>query len=279
MKALILTLTLFSAGFVSTRMWTEQPLKESTGSLSSRENSVETAGENQSTQLTSRITSVGELLVALKESEAAVGQLKCYSCQLDMHEMVDGRIRDPENVEMKVHEDPFRVYMRWRKTGQEALFCAGQHDGRMLVHPSKGLAAMRRLWKVAPDSRLALKSSRYPITDSGLRNLTMRVVEFYDKLPSMQGVRSEMKTVWCRGRLMTEFKTMFPSKEVSPEFSTSRYLFDAEQGWLVHVENFGWESHDLPIEKYKYHSIRELDANHPAMFDHRNSQYGFVAQD
>jgi hypothetical protein len=61
---------------------------------------------------------------------------------------------------------------------------------RLPVKPTKGLATLKRLWRLDPNSRMAKQSCRYPITDFGIEKLVSR----------MQGIQSVHEKSWFESR-------------------------------------------------------------------------------
>ena len=126
-----------------------------------------------------------EHLAAAREAAAA---LPGYTAILEMQEEVDGDLRPVGLIEFKTRRQPFSVYMRWTESEQEALYVDGENDNRLIVKPTKGLAAIRRVWRLDPDCKMAKQTCRYPITDVGIENLIIRIQEFYDQQEGIQSL-------------------------------------------------------------------------------------------
>ncbi len=119
------------------------------------------------------------LLPALQMAYDALERLRAihdYTCILVKRERVDGQLSDYHYLEVKVRHEPFSVYVRFlapdHLRGQEAVYIAGQHRGRILARtPVVGVVSLD------PTSPRAMQGHRYPITEIGLLNLVQRLIE------------------------------------------------------------------------------------------------------
>ncbi len=218
---------------------------------------------------------------ALTLAETRAGELTAYTAVLEMQEAENGELPPAKTVYIKIRRAPFSVYMRWHESNQEAIFVDGENDNRLLVKPPKGLAALKRVWRLDPESRMAKQSSRYPITDSGLENLAARIRAFYKTRNDWLTVT---RCVPCNavvaGQELIAYDVHFQDEQVSPAYSRSRYCFD-EQGLLVALENYGWSERDGKkdlLEKYVYHTIDSDVSLDDQDFDEKNPEYTFVAR-
>jgi hypothetical protein len=223
-----------------------------------------------------------QLIQDIEQARQRSESLRCYTAVLEMEEEIGGTLRDPEVVEMRFRSQPFSVYMTWRDSTQEALFVEGKNDDRLLIRPSKGLATFKRLWSLEPESRVAMKSCRYSIRDSGLYKLAERVREFYETGAfDSKAIRCSVGTVEAHDRSLKEYVVEFPDAEVCQQYSKCHYGFDNETGFLVTVRNYGWKDDGSQplVERYHYHDINTSLQFTDADFDHENPDYGFVASD
>lgn len=217
----------------------------------------------------------------LNETEAAAAQYAHYTATLELQEDLQGTLQPRENIEVKVRRTPFSVYMRWERKDQEAIFVEGRNDNRMLVKPTKALAALRRIWRLDPESRMAKQSCRYPVTDSGLEKLVTRTRLFY---ATRNDWADHVKCYYSADNVgnvdVTVFNVHF-SRTASPDFSRSRYFLDERRGLMIGLENYGWTSdggEGQLAERYVYHSINSKVDLKDEDFDHENPEYSFVAR-
>jgi len=217
----------------------------------------------------------------LTTAEAKAAEYQSYTAMLELQEDVRGNLQGRENINVKFRREPFSVYMRWEDKDQEALFVDGRNDNRMLVRPTKALAALRRVWRLDPESRMARQNCRYPMTDSGLEKLVMRTREFFKVRDDWaEHVECSVSSDNVAEIDASVFEIHF-EKTVSPDFSRSRYFFDEERGLMIGVESYGWTEPGKAgslVERYVYHSIDTGVDLEDGDFDHENPAYAFVAQ-
>ena len=218
---------------------------------------------------------------ALATAKLRAHELTSYTAILEMQEEVNGSLRAMDSIEFKLRQQPFSVYMRWTDNGQEALFVRGSNEDRLLAKPANGLAALKRLWRLDPESRMAKQACRYAITESGIENLVNRCDDFYARRDDWSSVvNCSVSKSSETGHMVTEYCMQFRDKHVSPEYLKSQLSFDEASGLLIVVQNFGWSDDKSPriVEHYAYRGIDQGAALSDRDFDENNSEYEFVAQ-
>lgn len=230
---------------------------------------------------TERLDPFADMRAALSVAKQKANELESYTAMMEMQEEVNGQLKPLSNIRFKLRRQPFSVYMRWESNGQEALFVDGQNAGRLLAKPANGLAAIKRLWRLDPESRMAKQGCRYPITASGLENLVNRVHDFYSEHDDWT------TAVTCRASQTAEaesefsiYEMQFKSRTLSPVYSTSRLSFEIHTGLLLRVQNYGWTEEPTPrlLEHYVFRSVDPSAELGNEDFDEKNSEYEFVAR-
>lgn len=223
-----------------------------------------------------------ELQSRLTVALTNAARLHSYTTVLEIQEEVNDTLRPAATVDVKIRREPFSVYMRWQDNGQEALYVHGANDNCLVVKPRSGLAIFKKVWRLDPNSRLAKQTCRYPITDSGLERLALRVQEFY-------GTRTDWPaSITCTSSVhsvdssdVTAFEVVFRNPEISPVYSRCRYCFDQSSGLLVALENFGWSDINAEprlLERYVYRSINTEANLTESDFDTDNPTYAFASR-
>lgn len=218
---------------------------------------------------------------ALATAKLRARELTSYTALLEMQEEVNGNLRTMESIQIKLRQQPFSVYMRWHNNGQEALFVQGRNEELMLVKPPSGLASLKRLWRLDPDSRMAKHACRHPITELGIEKLANRIHEFYAARDDWSSaVNCSVSQSSETENVVTEYCLQFRDKSVSPEYLESRLSFDEATGLLIVVQNFGWTDEESPriVEHYAYREINKAATLSDSDFDERNAEYEFVAR-
>ncbi len=217
----------------------------------------------------------------LATAQEKAASLTSYVATLDMQEEVNGRLRPMNRIHVKLRQQPFSVYMRWTDNDQEVLFVEGRNDDRLLVKPAKGLAALKRLWRIDPDSRMAKQGCRYPVTDTGIQKLIDRVQEFYSAREDWASVADfSIADAVVADTDVTAYSIRFRDQKASPDYGASQLCFEPTTGLLISVQNFGWsENDDHPlVEHYVYGDIRQDPPLQDTDFDEQNEEYAFVVR-
>lgn len=217
---------------------------------------------------------------ALSVAKQKANELESYTSMMELQEEVNGQLKSLSNIKLKLRKQPFSVYMRWEGNGQEALFVNGRNSGRLLAKPPNGLAAIKRLWRLDPESRMAKQGCRYPITASGLENLVNRVHAFYSERDDWTlAVTCCASQAAEAGSDFSIYEMRFMNREFSPVYSTSRLSFEVSSGLLLRVQNYGWteEPAQRLLEHYVFRSVDSSAELGDRDFDENNSEYEFVA--
>lgn len=216
------------------------------------------------------------LCIASDEAEKLGG----YTAILEMQEEINGELRSTDTIGTKFRRQPFSVYMHWNGNDQEALFVDGQNNNRMFVKPTRALMVIRRVWNLEPGGAMAMRTSRYPITDSGVERLTVRVVEFYKaRVDQLKNLKCKVSSAKVGDRNVDVFELSFDDTSANPLYCRCRVSFDKATHLLIAVENFDWNADRSTmrlIEKYAYLSINPNVDLTSGDFDRSNPKYAFV---
>jgi hypothetical protein len=220
-----------------------------------------------------------ELLRHLKHSLATMHNWPAYVGTLEQQVRIKGELREPVLLDFKVRHSPFSVYLKWKSDGQEALYVEGENGGRLLAHPTRGLAALKGTWRLRPDSQQAMRDFLHPVTEFGIQSLTAMTWRFYE---ARDFSRDEMKILiqpcLANGLPATRYVVEFAGPQVSQDYSKSVLTFDSETGLLVAMENYDWtrEGQQGPLlERYLYHGLRAAPELKASDFSERNPEYQF----
>lgn len=222
-----------------------------------------------------------DMRAALSVAKQKANELESYTAMMEMQEEVNGHLKPLSTIKFKLRKQPFSVYMRWEGNGQEALFVNGQNADRLLAKPANGLAAIKRLWRLDPESRMAKQGCRYPITASGLENLVNRVHAFYSERDDWTSAVTCCASQTAEaGSEFSIYEMRFLNRECSPMYSKSRLSFEVSSGLLLRVQNYGWTQEPAPrlLEHYIFRSVDPSAELGDHDFDEKNSEYEFVAR-
>ena len=198
-------------------------------------------------------------LTLLQEGVDRLYEANTYKATAQKREFVDGRLLDPQTVEIKCCVKPFSVYLNWLDgdAGREAIYVEGQNEGKAIAHDGGWKAKIPAL-SLDPNCHLAMLDTRYPVTKAGIVGLAQTMLEVHrDDLQ-----RSTIATCVCNpnqnfeGRPCLEYTTTYKSKSDSPVYRKSVTCIDQEWKIPVHSRHFEWP------QKQNYHnSDEDLDEN------------------
>jgi hypothetical protein len=216
-------------------------------------------------------------------------EIRDYTCILVRRERVDGRLRSPEFIFAKVRHSqfegdqvvvPFSLYLKFLKpasvAGREVLYVEGHNGGEMFARRG-GTRFAFVTTRLRPDSDLAMRGNRYPVTQFGIENLVLRL---------LASARNDLDTN-CRVDLLPDAKindrpargivVTHQSPQESPTFCQARIFVDKELELPVHFEAYDWadEPGGVPelIEQYSYTQIQLNRGLTDADFSEDNPQY------
>jgi hypothetical protein len=94
-----------------------------------------------------------------------------YRCTLVKQERLEGKLQRSEVTAIAFREKPFSVLMEWKqgaRLAQRVLYIKGANGDKLVVKPT-GLAALVGVVERDPEGPDARKSSRYPLTEFGIK--------------------------------------------------------------------------------------------------------------
>ncbi len=215
-----------------------------------------------------------------------------YTAQFSKQEVVDGELLEEQTMLMKLRHEPFSVYLKWMDydVGREVIYADGVNDGNMLVHAGGWKARLPAI-SVEPDSSLAMKEARHPITQAGLLNLAKTILEHHHADVSKQNITGceQAADQSIGGRDCWCFVTSYRDAASSPDYRKSITLIDKEWSIPLFIKNFGWPNDDVVlsgeeldeatlIEQYTYADVKFRSSLTALDFDRANEEYGFKRQ-
>jgi hypothetical protein len=103
-------------------------------------------------------------------------EVRCYRTTLVKREFITptkgkGKLLPEEHIDAWFREKPYSVRMSWVKgagLASRTLYVQGENKNQLLARPT-GLGALFGIWRRDTDSDEAKQSSRYPITEFGIK--------------------------------------------------------------------------------------------------------------
>ena len=217
-----------------------------------------------------------------------------YTCLLVKRERVSGTLGDYEFMQTKIRHRrvrdgktvPFSVYMQFVKPasvkGREVMYIEGANSDKMIAHeggPTGGL--LPTVW-LKTNGIIAMRGNRYPITDVGMENLVLKLIE-RGELDRRRGTnRCEVvfqNNAKVNGRVCTMMQ--FKNSQAAPnlDFHLAQVFVDDELQLPIRYVAYGFPTkagEELPvIEEYTYLNLKLNVGLTDADFDHTNTMYRF----
>jgi hypothetical protein len=216
-----------------------------------------------------------------KESMAHIdANIQDYSCTLIKQERVDGDLGEPQYISMKVRHAPFSVYMRFLQpyAGREVLYVDGQNKNEMFVLESGWKRSVLGKLSLNPESAIAMRGQKYPITNVGFRNLLTKLVAHSEA--DMQFAECEVtyEDYKFGDRPTTIVKIKHPIPRQNFRAHVARLFFDKELRVPIHYDAYLWPDQpgqEPPLDvRYTYtnlklnngYTAREFDSENPEIF-------------
>jgi hypothetical protein len=221
--------------------------------------------------------------IAYKALATIQNNVKDYSCTLSKRERIDGTLQPTEELFVKIRHEPFSVYTYFKgpenMKGQEALYVAGKNDGCLLGH-GVGIKKVVGTLALKPDSMLAMRGNRYPITEIGVLNLTKRLIEVAELDKKYQECEVKFYNgAKIDGRPCTCIMVTHPVPRKNFRFNVAKVYVDTEYGFPIRYEAYDWPAKaggpPLLLEEYTYRYMKINNGFTDADFDDKNPDYGF----
>jgi hypothetical protein len=165
--------------------------------------------------------------------------------------------------------------------GRECIYVDGANDGKLLAHEEQGFKARFGTVALLPNSFLAMKGQRYPITMTGIEVMVKRLIEVAEKdskygecdVKFFQGAK-------INGRVCTCIQVTHPVPRRQFEFHLARVFIDDELQVPARYEAYGWPKQpggppDL-LEEYTYINMKLNNGFTDVDFDKHNPTYKFI---
>lgn len=238
--------------------------------------------------------SMAEMLeIAETALERTVADVDDYTARMIKHEQDrSGVLQPPSEVLMKVvtrHSGgtpggPMKVYMRFESPdevrGREVIWVENENDGKMRVREAGMIGSMMTV-SLEPDSFLAMRGQRYPITEVGLTRLLEKLIERGSEDrddPNVHVFKTEGYRFENRELTLLQIEHERPNGR-DDDFSLAELVLDRQNNVVVRFRSFGWpvagESAPPLIESYEYHDLRFNVGLTPEDFQTTNPEYTF----
>ncbi len=212
-----------------------------------------------------------QVLKAAEESYRILDKnVRDYTCLFWKREQVNGKLNELERLYCKIrHAVPadrvgFGVYAYYlapeKIKGRQVIYVDGENNGKMLAREGRGIRGLVGVVALDPRGRMAMSSSRYPVTDIGIKNLCKKIVDTVRKEKVHEGTTvRRLEGGHVAGRECVCFEIKHPTRQ--PHFLAylARIYFDKELNIPIRYEAYDWpKSGQRPalIEEYTYTKVK-----------------------
>ena len=212
-----------------------------------------------------------------------------YKALMVKRERLDNKLLDEEFMQVKVRHGNSdqgvnkAFYVRHVKpasmAGQEAIWVENQNDGKLIGHGS-GLQKLITV-NLKPDSWLAMRGNRYPITELGIETLLIRMIEKGEKSRKHESpcLVEYSRDREINGNPVTLITITHPEKHDDLEFHIAKIYIDDNLQLPVGYEGYLWPEEEggepLLIERYFYQDLEINPGLSELDFDPENPEYEY----
>jgi hypothetical protein len=219
-------------------------------------------------------------------------QVTDYTAVLIKRERIADELGDNEFMFIKVRNRkvsgdkvvvPFSVYLAFLKPaavkGREVIYVENANDGKLIAHEG-GMKRVLGTHRLEPDGYLAMAGQKYPLTDIGLENLLVKLLEKGER--DRQYGPCQVKFdggAKVGGRDCSILEVMHAEKKPHYEFHKAQIFMDNEWKIPVRYAAFNWpegeQSEPEVIEEYTYQNVKINVGLTDKDFDFTNPDYTF----
>ena len=231
------------------------------------------------------------LAVAQLSMEEIDTTIRDYTCVITSQIFIHGRLDKERRMRAKLRHageidgkrKPFGVYLDFLSPrslkGQEVIWVEGMNDGKLVAHSGSGFLRLKRM-HLEPDGPIAMRDSKYPIWDIGIRNLIEKMYEIgccdRDDDDCQVIVTPGVKV---EGRVSTLIEIKHDEQKEIFQFHHAKIYVDNERKIPIGYEGYSWPSGpDEPpplMEKFYYTDMNLNVGLKDIDFDPENPDYRY----
>jgi hypothetical protein len=204
---------------------------------------------------------------------------------------VDGVLPELQYAKIKVRNrkasdskivTPMSVYLEFLKPdevkGREVIWVEGANDGKLIAHETgiKGLINVQ----LEPSGYIAMRGQRRPITDIGIENLIVKIIESAVRDRNHQECEVQFyRDARIQDRKCTMIQVVHPVPRDHFEFHRARVYFDDQLRIPIHYASWSWPTEPggeaVIEEEYTYLNVETNVGLTNSDFDIANPAYRF----
>lgn len=204
---------------------------------------------------------------------------------LGPHEYMAAKIRNRKMADGKLAQ-PLSVYLNFLKPssvkGREVIYVENQNDGKMVAHEGGFKGRFLPTVTIPPDGMLAMRGQRYPMTEIGIENLILKLIERGETARKYPDVTCEFrKNARVKDRACTVLQVTQPTRRPELDFYKAQIFIDSELNVPIRYVAYDWPRSKgdalQVIEEYNYLNLKTNVGLTAADFDPYNDAYNFYS--
>lgn len=235
------------------------------------------------------------LEMARQALEISRNEVRDYTAILVKREQIGGTVGDHEYMLLKVRNrkvsggqllQPFSVYIGFLKPaavkGREVIYVENRNDGKLVAHEGGFKGRFLPTVSLPIDGMLAMRGQRYPLTEIGVENMIVKLIERGEKAMRHEDVTCEFrKGAKLKDRVCTVLEVTQPTQRPDAEFYQAQVFMDDQLNMPIRYVSYHWPEHPggqgEVIEEYNYLNLKINVGLTDADFDPNNEDYNFYS--
>ena len=203
--------------------------------------------------------------------------------ELGTHQYIAAKIRNRKIVDGKIVQ-PLSVYLNFLRPtdikGREVIYVEGKNNGNIIAHEGGFKGRYLPTVRVQPDSMLAMRGQRYPMTEIGVENLMAKLIQRGEKAKNYPDVKCDLRqNARVKDRVCTVFQLTQPTKRPGSEFHQAQIFIDDAYNVPIRYIAYDWPrvagAKPEVIEEYNYMNLKVNVGLTDEDFDPENPKYNF----
>ena len=229
--------------------------------------------------------SLGQIRADLKDYTGVLVKRERIGDDVGEHEFMFAKVRNRKTQDNKIVV-PFSVYLAFLKPasvkGREVLYVESLNQGKLHAHEG-GMKRILGTHLLETTSFLAMAGQRYPITDIGIENLVVKLIERGEK-DKRHGFCSVELVPGAKvgGRNCSIIQVTHAIQQPYYDFHLAQIFMDDEWKIPVRYAAYGWPKRGAVldvdkdvIEEYTYQQLKFNVGLTDADFDVKHKDYNF----
>lgn len=205
---------------------------------------------------------------------------------LGEHEFMEVKVRNRKQSGGRITQ-PLSVYIRFLKPssvkGREVIYVEGTNNGNLVAHEGGFKGRFLPTVNIPPTGMLAMRGQRYPMTEVGVENLIVKLIDRGQKAREQSDVQCEFrKNARVKDRICTVLQVTSPTKVEGLDFYQAQVFIDDQLSLPIRYIAYDWPKRaGAPLEVIEEYNYLDLKVNvglTDADFDAHNSNYGFYSK-